>query len=238
MRVYPIISITNNSTVMSDDEVKQIIPALQHQISYHFKPYWDSGANLKWAGKKAIEGTWEIAFLDDSDQAGALGYHDFDPTKYPNAKVFAGTDQQYGLSPSVTASHEALEMLADPYINLGAQTSNTEFYGYEVGDPVEADEDGYNINIARRGETPINILMSNFVLPRWFVPESPTDGTYKFDYRGLLTQPLEVREGGYVSIFTSGEGWSQYQKQKGELVAVEADADDSPRFRDRSKVYA
>lgn len=236
MRVYPVISVTNNSTVISDEDVQHIVAAMQHQISYHFKPYWDSGANLKWAGKKPIDGTWEIAFLDDSDQAGALGYHDFDPSHYPVAKVFAGTDLQYGYNPGVTASHEALEMLADPYINLAAQTSNTEFYGYEVGDPVEADTDGYTINVARRGAPAIDVLVTNFILPRWFVPESPTDGTYKFDYRGILTQPLEVRDGGYVSIFTSGEGWGQYQNKGRELVKVEGDATDNVRFRDRSKV--
>lgn len=233
MRVYPVISVTNNSTVISDDEIQhKIMPALQHQISYHFKPYWDSGANLKWAGKKALPDTWELAFLDDSDEAGALGYHDFDPQAYPVGKVFAGTDQQYGLSPSVTASHEVLEMLADPYINLAAQTSNTEFYGYEVGDPVEADEDGYYINVARHNEQQINVLVSDFILPLWFIPES---SGRRYDYCRHLSNPLEVREGGYVSIFTSGEGWGQYQKQQGELVKVPFEEDDSPRFRDRSK---
>lgn len=231
MRVYPVISVTNNSTVISDEEVRDITIAIQHQVSYHFKPYWDSGANLKNTGKKPLENTWELSFLDDSDQAGALGYHDFDPTGYPTMKVFAKTDQQYGLEASVTASHEVLEALADPYINLAAQVTNTKFYGYEVGDPVEADQGGYLINIAPKGEPENEILVSNFILPRWFIPESPA-GT-KFDYVGLLTKPLEVREGGYVSIFTSGQGWGEYQQKKGELVKVEHDEDDEPRFRNR-----
>lgn len=231
MRVYPIVSVTNNSTVLSDDEIQnQIMPALQHQISYHFKPYWDSGANLRWAGKTALPDTWELAFLDDSDQAGALGYHDFDPIKKPNAKVFAATDQKYGLSPSVTASHEILEMLADPYINLAAQTDNETFYGYEVGDPVEADADGYEINVARKGEPPNWIKVSNFILPLWFIPES---SGRQYDYNNLLTKPLEVRNGGYVSKFISGQGWGQYQQKDSELVAVPLEKD-NPRFRNRS----
>lgn len=234
MRVYPVVSVTNNSSVLSDEQCQQITIALQHQITYHFKPYWDSGAVLKWAGKKAFPETWEIAFLDDSDQAGALGYHDFDPKAYPVAKVFAATDQQYSLSSSVTASHEILEMLADPYINLAAQTSDTEFYGYEVGDPVESDNFGYKINIARKDQPANPILVSDFILPRWFVPESPTDGVYKFDYNNQLESPLQVLEGGYVSIFTSGEGWNQYQRKSGILQKVPLEAD-NPRFRDRNK---
>lgn len=218
--------------MISDDEIQhRIIPALQHQISYHFKPYWDSGANLRWAGKKALPDTWELAFLDNSDQAGALGYHDFDPKALPTAKVFAATDKQYGLSSSVTASHEALEMLADPYINLAAQTDNDTFYGYEVGDPVEADADGYSINVAPKGQTPIWIPVSNFILPYWFVPEAIGR---QYDYCELLTQPLEVRPGGYVSKYVAGQGWGQYQNKDGELVAVPLEKD-NPRFRDRSK---
>jgi hypothetical protein len=232
VRVYPIVSVTNNSTVLSDDEIQnQIMPALQHQVSYHFKPYWDSGANLRWAGKIPLPNTWELAFLNDSDQAGALGYHDFDPKALPVAKVFAATDKQYGLSPSVTASHEILEMLADPYINLAAQTSDTEFYGYEVGDPVEADADGYTINVAGRGQPAIDVLVSNFILPLWFISES---AGRQYDYKGLLTKPLEVRQDGYVSIYTSGQGWGQYQNKNNKLISVPLE-NDNPRFRNRGK---
>jgi hypothetical protein len=227
MRIYPIVSVTNNSSVLTDDNVKQIIAALQYQISYHFKPFWDSGANLRFTGKNAFPNTWELAFLDDSDQAGALGYHEL--SDYPVAKVFAKTDQQYSLSPSVTASHEILEMLADPYVNLAAQTSDTEFYGYEVGDPVEADALGYNINVGTKA-APIEILVSDFILPRWFVPGSPG----KYDYKEHLSSPLEVAEGGYCSIFTSGSGWGQFQRKAGILAQVPLEKD-NPRFRDRSK---
>src|SRR6266576_4179182 len=171
MRIYPLVSLTNNSTVISDTEVDAIRVALQHQISYHFKPYWDSGAVLQFTGKHPIPGSWELAFLDNSDQAGVLGYHDFIAGSLPVGKVFVATDQQYGFSPSVTAGHEMLEMLADAFINLAAQTSDTEFYGYEVGDPVEADSLGYNINIGTV-TAPHNILCTDFCLPMWWIPES------------------------------------------------------------------
>lgn len=56
----------------------------------------------------------------------------------PLGKVFAGTDLKYGYTWSVTASHELLEMLADPNINLTVLLQNSEtagtLYAYEVCD--------------------------------------------------------------------------------------------------------
>jgi len=48
--------------------------------------------------------------LDDSDQAGALGYHDLTSDGLPIGKVFAASDLKAGTSWTVTASHELLEM--------------------------------------------------------------------------------------------------------------------------------
>ena len=75
-------------------------------------------------------------------------------------KVFAKTDLQYNSSWTVTASHELLEMLGDPEINLGvfvqpnAQTGR--LYAYENCDACESDNYGYQIG---------NILVSDFVFP-------------------------------------------------------------------------
>lgn len=228
----PIISVTNNSTVLDDKHVSDITIALQHQVTYHFRPFWAAGASLRFTGKVKHPDTWELAFLDDSDQAGALGYHDYDPISFPVSKIFAKTDLEYNYSPSVTASHEALEMLADPYIFLGAQVTNTKWYAQEVGDPVEADQLGYNINIGT-SVAPNKILISDFILPRWFIPGAPI----KYDFMGHLTKPLEVANGGYVSIYDANtKSWGQYQQKAGELVQVPLEAD-NPRFRDRNKAF-
>src|SRR5262249_1467902 len=143
----------------------------------------------------------------------------------PLLKVFARTDLDSGLSWTVTASHEILEAIADPWISSAWQTSDTEFYAIEVGDPVEADELGYTI-----GGVPV----SDFILPAWF---GPGLNVPKYGYAGRLSGPLEVAPGGYVSIFVSGEGWTRRQMREGELIEVELDPDD-PRFRDRSRVQA
>ena len=219
------IAVENKSTVLTDPQVQAAIPALQQQVSYHFKPYWNEGARLVFvpAGSVPPIGSWVLSILDDSDQAGALGYHDVTKDNTPLLKVFAKTDQENGLSWTVTASHEILEAIADPWISSAWQTSNTEFYAVEVGDPVEADQLGYEIG---------NVLVSDFILPGWFVPGLKV---LKYDYAGHLSGPLQVASGGYVSIFVSGTGWTQKQMREGQLVDAELEKDD-PRFRDRSKV--
>jgi hypothetical protein len=91
------------------------------------------------SGAQPPAGTWWLSILDDSDQANALGYHDLTTDGLPIGKVFAGTDLKVGASWSVTASHELLEMLADPNINLTVFVQNADttgrLYAYERATP-------------------------------------------------------------------------------------------------------
>lgn len=230
MRITPVIAVVNESTVVTDEEVLTAIHDLQTQISYHFRPYWDSWAHLSFfdtlAHSRIPEDMWILSILDDSDQAGALGYHDVTDANKPILKVFAKTDQKYGLSWTVTASHEILEALADPWVSAAWQVTNTEFYALEVGDPVEADALGYKVN----GRT----LVSDFITPAWFVPGL---SGVKYDRQGHLDGPLTLADGGYCSIFVSGHGWTQKQLFDGELRDVTPEADDR-RFRDRSRAVS
>lgn len=222
----PTIAISNHSTVCTDAEVQRWIRAVQAQLYGRFRRFWNISGWLVFA--EAADPDWQGLILDDSDQAGALGYHD-DGTAWgaPRLKVFAKTDKDNGLSPSVTLSHEVLEALVDPYISTAIQTSDTEFYALEVGDPVEADALGYEVN---------GVLVSDFVLPTWFIPDSDppyscvgsriADGVQSGSPN--VTAPLEIAAGGYASIFVSGRGWTQHN-QRGEVALDTSD----PRFRHR-----
>ena len=110
------ISVINASTVVTDDDVRPVVDALQRQVSNDFLAAWGVDARLTFVPTSSMPppGTWWLSILDDSDQAGALGYHDLTPDGLPLGKVFAATDLKYGSQWSVTASHELLEMLADP----------------------------------------------------------------------------------------------------------------------------
>jgi hypothetical protein len=120
------IAFINESTVLTDVQVKAAIPALQKQVSRDFAPVWGVDADPSFVQKTVPvpPQTWLIGVFDNSDQAGALGYHDLTENGLPLAKVFAGSDIQYKSSWTVTASHELLEMLGDPDINLDAFSQN------------------------------------------------------------------------------------------------------------------
>jgi hypothetical protein len=194
----PVIAITNQSTVLSDDQVRAVLPALQNQVSYDFNAFWGVNARLQFLAKDETltKGWWQIVILDDPDQADALGYHELSSIGSPLGKIFARLDQQVGSSWTVTLSHELLEMLGDPEIDTSKQAADGKFYALEVADAVEADNLGYQMD---------NVLVSDFVTPRWFNDQVECD---RYSFKQRVTKPLELAPGGYISVFDKG-AWSQ-----------------------------
>jgi hypothetical protein len=199
------IAILNESTVLTDAQVDAVVPALQKQVTHDFCPAWKLEVpTLKFIPKNQIAplGAWQLVVLNASDQAGALGYHDLTPDGLPLSKVFSGDDIADGVSWSVTMSHELLEMLGDPNINLTALVQQTakkgRLFAYEACDPTEDDSFGYLID---------SVLVSDFVLPSWFVPGAQGH----FDHHKKLSSPLHLLPGGYISVMdlTSKKGWTQ-----------------------------
>jgi hypothetical protein len=200
------IAIINSSTVLSDDEVEKVVAPLQKQIDRDAGPAWGISAQLRFvpSGGQPAPGEWWLAILDNSDQAGALGYHDLTDQGLPLSKVFAGSDIAFHQSWTVTCSHELLEMLVDPNINLTVfdlGPFGARLYAYEVCDACEADELGYTID---------GVLVSDFVYPAWFESFRPK-GSTKFDHSEKIQEPFELLEGGYIGIndIASGLGWVQ-----------------------------
>lgn len=206
------IAILNHSTVLTDTQVQAVVPALQTQVTDHFAPVWGIHADLTFVphGQSPAPGTWWLVILDHSDHQGALGYHFNDLTTQglPMGKVFAGTDIQSGSSWTVTLSHELLEMLGDPDINLCAanpQPNGLRFFAYEVADACESDQYGYYIN---------GVLVTDFVYPAWFESFRQPNST-QFDHHNLIHQPFWLLPGGFISIYDvhSGSGWTQLQAE-------------------------
>ncbi len=206
------ISVINESTVLTDTEVIPVVAALQKQVTNDFRPAWGTDAELIVVPKNTPppSGSWWLVILDDSDQAGALGYHDLTTEGLPIGKVFAASDLKAGTSWTVTASHELLEMLGDPNINLTVfvQNENTSgiLYAYEVCDACEDDSLGYSVD---------NVLLSDFVYPAWFESFRP-EGSTQFDRVNKIQKPLQLLAGGYIGVFnvTSGTGWQQVTAEK------------------------
>jgi hypothetical protein len=212
-----LIAVKNLSNVVKQADLAKAVPALQKQVSNDFCSVWGIDATLKLFSKsQAIPpGAWLLGVFDDADQAGALGYHDLTKAGLPMGKVFAKTTIQDGGLWTVTCSHELLEMLADPNINLCAfDEANKRLYAYEVCDAVEADKLGYKID---------GVTVSDFVLPGWFEPTHVTKGE-KFAFKSTVKRPFHLLPGGYISYFDlSGGGWQQLTaKQASDARAMSA----------------
>lgn len=208
------VAVINASTVVTDDEVRLLTAALQKQVSNDFAPAWGIDARLTFVpkGQTPPPGTWWLSILDDTDRALVLGHHELTPDGLPIGKVFAHTDKRFGLKWTVTASHELLEMLADPDVNLtvfvhpepGAGT----LYAYEVCDPCEDDVFAYEID---------GIPVCDFVYPAYFEIARPP-GSTRFDHLDKLPGPLPaVLKGGYITSYDV-HGTANWQPVKAATV--------------------
>ena len=92
------IAIVNASTVVNDAEVQRATKAIQIQLDQHFAPIWGVSAQLFPVKPGAVIPCtpWWLVILDNSDIAGALGYHDLTNAGLPLGKVFAETNEVYG----------------------------------------------------------------------------------------------------------------------------------------------
>lgn len=194
------VAFLNVSSVVALEDLQNVVASLQIQASRDFGPIYGMNANLAvFTDQKAVPAdAWQMIIGDDSDQIDALGYHELSSTGLPLGKVFAKTDKEDGMQWSVTASHELLEMLADPWACLCAQASDGRILAYEPCDAVEAEEFGYQIN---------GVTVSDFVLPSWF------DGSAApYDYCKHVTSPGQLIKDGYISVL-GPSGWSQVQAE-------------------------
>lgn len=230
----PQIALMNRCTVLTDAQIQAAVQPLQTQISRDFCPYWHTDADLHFVGKnaQADPNMWWVGIFDDSDTAGALGYHDYNPQGLPLGKIFAKTDLQYGSSWTVTASHELLEILGDPEINrtvfdqIGTATGT--LFAYENCDAVEDDSIGYQID---------GVLVSDFVLPTWFINWQTSP---KYDFRGLVKNAFQLLSGGYMSEFdipNNGSGWIQIDAEKVPAQKKTAPVGSRRERRRRGKQY-
>lgn len=189
----PTIVVVNKAKTPLGVELDKLIAALQKQVDRDFVPRWGTPAKLVKASDFA-KGSWAIVFLDDADQPGALAYHDLTPDGFPLSKVFVRTTINDGSLVSVSTSHELLEMLVDPAINMMTDGPDPKAaYAYEVCDAVE--ETTYVID---------GVTVSNFVFPSFFETFRKARST-QFDFLGKLTKPFQLLAGGYQSVWKNGK---------------------------------
>ncbi len=166
----------------------QVSAALQKQAARDLAPIWEVQATVDaFAALEDVPvGYWPIIIKDDIHQR-AAGIHE-DKSGQPFALVRSGDAW------SITASHENLEMLVDPFgKRLVAGQSPMEGQGrveflVEVCDPSEAGQFSYTVN---------GVAVSDFYTPNYFDPEF--NSSVRYSLTGAISKPREVLSGGYLS---------------------------------------
>jgi hypothetical protein len=218
--------LTTNLALVSEVErhdasdVARVAAALQRQVTRDFTPLWEIPATIDAFPKleDVPVGYWPLIIETKIDTPGAAGVHE-DKNGQPFALISMSD------SWSLTASHEMLEMLADPFgKRVIPGKSPKEDQGrvellVEVCDPCEADQFAYTVN---------DILVSDFITPRYYDPKKTTSVRYSFT--GAVTGPREILDGGYISWHdpASNRWWQQTSFDDGkhfkDLGAFEATA--------------
>ena len=166
-------------------------------------------------------GSWWCVFLDNSDQADALAYHDLTNEGLPISKVFAKTLMQDKASISVGATHELCEMAVDPWLNSAYQDPHGTFWAGEVCDPVESDQYGYEIG---------GVLVTDFITPNWFAHEHAQGA---IDLKNHAHTAFQVLSGGYAQRFDPRRGWVQVNGRTAALTQLDENAYSSPTTASR-----
>ncbi len=186
MPIQPTISIVEARTDVIPPSVSAVTAAVQLQINRDFAPTWGVSATVR-ATQQPDPTDWVLSLVDQSDVG--LGYHSIYYDDQGNLHIYGQvTASSRNPAWTITTSHEALEMLGDPYTNppecVPVPGTN---YGVwrEVCDPVE--DCAYDID---------GISVSDFVFPSWFgLPSGPQTG---YSFKRCASAPFD-HSNGYVT---------------------------------------
>jgi hypothetical protein len=230
-----IISLINMSNgAVSDASLQYAIRAVNRQIAEDFAPYWGFGAHVRLEGKTGrkradvdpadMRGDAILYLRKTTDLSDAEGYHDRHFSGIPYGFVFLDLSTALGEDWSVTLSHEALELTADPEANLlvrgphPVERKRSVFHWFELCDAVQ--EETYKID---------SVSVSNFVLPLYYTSSNERGGRNDFlgttGPDGKSLRSFSVNPGGYIGFFDP-------KKQDDETWSL----DDDPRGKQRLRI--
>jgi hypothetical protein len=187
------VALVSEGVEVGASDLTRVASALSKQVQRDFRPIWNVDATVDAFVQleDVPSDSWPIIVMRNVQ--GAAGYHE-DKSGQPFAVVEFSDDW------SMTASHECLEMLADPFGrrlragNLPEQAIALRLppkrvrYLVEVCDPSESGEFGYQVS---------GIPVSDFYTPQFFDPVKSPGVRYSFT--GAIDSPRKVLDGGYVS---------------------------------------
>jgi hypothetical protein len=207
-----------------------IVAALEAQISRDFVPAWSVRveiAALHYSRRERMTHSRDLTRSDaivyvsasDSSRTDAVNYHKRAHNGAAVGFVHAGANW------SPVLSHEVLELLVDPYVNLlvpapHPQLSHEEqrderrkmvLRPYEVCDPVAGST--YEID---------GIAVSNFVTPRYFIYEPrETVHSTATNFLGVELAPFNVLPSGYCRYYDlKDRSWHRHPVKQGRGARV------------------
>ena len=213
-----IISLINHSRVITDEQVQEVIRAINRQLKEDFEPYWSFSATLRLEGPIGqrpslskfgdMRGDAVLYLVDGVNSLGATGWHLANYGDIPYGIVFLGLCAKVKEAWSITLSHEALELVGDPMCNLLVQGNDPldrrrrVFHLFEMCDAVQAES--YSTE---------GVALSNFVLPSYFSLGEQPGRRNDFPgrcYKGKTLASFGMNPGGYLNIFDPKTGnWEQ-----------------------------
>jgi len=170
--------------------LRRVAAALERQVNVHFAPHWHVTATVTVGTER---GHHPVRLELHDEKRPAAGEHlprERDGARRPYGSVYLKTLRHPGDWTRV-ASHELLEMLADPLVlkyEKGPDPQHprkTASYLVEIGDPCNLE--WYDID---------GIKVSDFVLPSFY--HAKAAGPYS--HHRTIKKPLSVREGGYLAF--------------------------------------
>jgi hypothetical protein len=232
-----VISVVNHTrSRLRDEDVQVAIRAINRQIANDFEPYWNISAELRLEGPATkrpakvtlpeLRGDAVLYLWDNLDPDGALGYHEANARGIPFGFVFIDLTEELEEPWTVTLSHEALELIGDPEVNLlvaGPHPGDGRrqvFHWYEMCDAVQAES--YTVD---------GVDVSNFVLPLYFTRDMEPGSRNDFlgrRYDGRALPSFGINPGGYIGFFNP-------KTRRHETFALEGDEQAKLRLRIKSK---
>ncbi|HEY8039480.1 MAG TPA: hypothetical protein VIF15_06785 [Polyangiaceae bacterium] len=201
------------STVVSYADARTVVRALRKQARQHFAPAYGIRAEVELVPQgRQDPGAWQIVIADGAVRAAEDGWHETTQSGLPLGKVLAEKVIGETGGWSSTASHELLELLADPYMSLtvvGFEHHHARLFAYEICDAVQDDRYSYFID---------GVRVSDFVTPAWFEGFHAPDSV-PFDHRGHCVRPFHVLSGGYASVAHQDwvRGWRDVGPPRGKI---------------------
>ncbi len=206
------VALVSETDLVALDQLAIAAAAMQNQVTTDFGPLWNIAATV--SAFDSLDSVpvdyWPVVIRDDINAPGAAGYHTDN-----NGQPFSLVQADAGWE--LTASHEALEMLVDPFGSRtisGApppqapqQIQDMQLVNYlvEVCDPCEAIT--YSVN----GQ-----LLTDFITPNYYDPTTTSGVRYSFS--GQISAPHTVQEGGYISFGNPVDNhWYQILVQGGQV---------------------